>query len=204
MKNKFIISTFSLLFLVSCSSKVNIQSSHLKCVDFIDKIEQHKITPLTTVIENKDYPSTELLIFVYQERKDFLIQLKNYLEPLRSTEKEGYSRYISSCQKLLNLSEDINKNQVIKSEFENNVTNEFVKVLNDTYQKNPKNIVYIKACNGFGEHVSDLIFKYADSDNEEHRQWINKAIDKYEECKKSELEIITDKNSNVTKKEDKK
>lgn len=207
MKNKFIISTFSLLFLVSCSSKADVQSSHLKCIDFVGKIERYKIKPSFTIIENKEYPSTEVLILTYQERKDFLIQLKNYLEPLKSTEKEGDSRYISSCQKLLNLSEDMNKSQVIKSEFENNVTNEFVKVLYNTYQKNSKNMVDIKACNGFGKHVSDLIFKYGDSDNEEHKQWIDKAIDKYEECKKSELKIIADKNNNdgnVTKKGDKK
>lgn len=189
MKKRFLIATFSVFFLVACGSKSEVKPSNAECASFIGEIEMYKLRTVPIMDVNREFPSTDFLIFTYQQHKDFSERLRNYLNGLKSTENEGNSRYILSCQKLLALSEDSNSSKNIKSEFEKNMTNNFSNALEIAYKRTSHKMVDVKSCNGYGNHVTQLISEYHQSTKKEHIDWIEKAILKYNNCKKNELEI---------------
>jgi len=182
--------TLSLFLLTTHFSMAN-----ERCVDFVGEIERYKIEigdNNSPIIIHEKFPSSELLIFTYQKYKDFSMRLDEYLQNLSTTDKEGNSRYISHCTKLLKLSEDNNKSKDdnTKSVFRQAILNDFNEAISSSYQRAKFEKIDFKSCDGYLNNATSKISEYSKSNDKEHISWIEKAIAKYEECKREEIKQI--------------
>ena len=162
-------------------------SSAYESTYFINKIAEYNSTlPTESYLMDENLKDTELLIFNYKKYKEFSSELDNYLIEIKSTHNEQY-RYISHSEILIELSEDINKSKALKAEFKRRVMNDFLTATGVYFSKYKKTLVDATACESFANDTSRLISNYFKSSNSTHIERIYKAINKYEDCKKSEL-----------------
>jgi len=190
MKSKFLIVIF-------VAMSIN-ASANEECNNFIAEINNLHKNTFPPIIVNKELPSIESLIFQYQNRADFSRRLKNYLDSLNSVTNERYFKSSSECQKLLNLSKDIEKNDKLKLEVEMEILNKLSNALEIAYQKNPKEIVKVTSCNGYGDKATKFISDFYKSTKQEDIDWIDKFIRIYEDCKLNEKNHLDAEKQNNT------